>query len=826
MWFEICKLSNIPIINNFNKVVMDCHDRLRFINTKSNREGYYSYDAIINIIVHYYYHTKNNKDRLVKFDDNNNLYINTELINKYKCEPIFNAICSLYNRKQNEFFQSIPNIETLSIPSECSLDKKIFTKEKNNNFSINLFEYQKKSIMRMIEIENNINMDFIRSNELEMNDNKIIWDPHYDTIIDSNASNACNASNAITKVTSNGGILSDTMGLGKTITTIGLMHYGKTWTKEQINSNKIYSRATLVIVPSHLAKQWVDEYIKAHKTTKKAVIILTKTHHDKTKYQDIAEADVVIVTIQFLLNIKNYCAINYNFRSVGCFDYNDRQYKLNELLLKILQDENSLNRTMVEFNPLFELFHFNRVIIDEGHEIMEQEGISVKVGGFINHFITNINCKYKWYVSGTPFSSFRGLKNILNYLGVEFIIDNENMKILNDGSNMNSFIINGHKCNGIYNYMSNYYLIERFLKTIMVRHLQEDVKDMVKLLGHEEQIEWVELSKAEKSIYDSRVKERMGPHDRRILQKICCHPLIAESYKKIIGNDPVSLDEVQEKLIDHHNELIKTYNNKIENLDKTNQAYNMLLAKYKSIITESTFVLKTLERISENINFNEDENCIICYENMDKPILTPCGHMFCNNCIQTCIKLKPECPICKHHVTPDMLIDIKKKKIDQVLEDNEQSVNPLVLKYGSKLGKLIQMTRTLLSQDARIIIFSQWDDMLTLIGKSMLENGVDCSFISGNVYRRNKAISRFKMGGHDNSVILLSLANSASGTNLTEATHIIIVEPIDDIKENIKAIEGQAIGRAVRLGQKQIIKVIRILCKNTIEEEIYKSKYI
>ena len=108
----------------------------------------------------------------------------------------------------------------------------------------------------------------------------------------------------------------------------------------------------------------------------------------------------------------------------------------------------------------------------------------------------------------------------------------------------------------------------------------------------------------------------------------------------------------------------------------------------------------------------------------------------------------------------------------------------------------------------------------------MLENGIDSSFISGNVYKRNKAINKFKMGGEDNGVILLSLEKSASGTNLTEATHIIIVEPIDASKEEIKSKEGQAIGRAVRLGQKQEIKVIRILCKNTIEEEIYKDKYL
>ncbi len=179
----------------------------------------------------------------------------------------------------------------------------------------------------------------------------------------------------------------------------------------------------------------------------------------------------------------------------------------------------------------------------------------------------------------------------------------------------------------------------------------------------------------------------------------------------------------------------------------------------------------------------------------------------------------------KSEVKIEQLVKVKKSN-KQTSEETEVITNPLVQKYGTKLGKLIQITRSLLSQDARIIIFSQWDDMLLLIRKSMMENGIDCSFISGNVYRRNKAISRFKLGGKDNGVILLSLEHSASGTNLTEASHIIIVEPIDNTKENVIAIEGQAIGRAVRLGQKNKTNIIRILCKDTIEEEIYNNVYI
>ena len=82
---------------------------------------------------------------------------------------------------------------------------------------------------------------------------------------------------------------------------------------------------------------------------------------------------------------------------------------------------------------------------------------------------------------------------------------------------------------------------------------------------------------------------------------------------------------------------------------------------------------------------------------------------------------------------------------------------------------------------------------VTLFRKSLSETGIDCSFITGSVYSRNKAISRFKLGGENNSVILLSLEKSASGTNLTEASHIFFVEPIDATKEHIQEIESQAI---------------------------------
>ena len=156
-------------------------------------------------------------------------------------------------------------------------------------------------------------------------------------------------------------------------------------------------------------------------------------------------------------------------------------------------------------------------------------------------------------------------------------------------------------------------------------------------------------------------------------------------------------------------------------------------------------------------------------------------------------------------------------------EEIVNDINPIINKYGSKLGKIIIMIKSLLNQDStRIIIFSQWDDMLNLVSDTLKENNINNTNVKGNAMMRNNAISRFK-DGIEAKVIMLSLRNGASGTNLTEATHIIFVEPIDAPKEEVKLIEAQAIGRAYRIGQKNNVKLIRILIKDTIEEEIYSN---
>eukprot|EP00028_Trichosphaerium_sp_Am-I-7-wt_P009139 CAMPEP_0168535654 /NCGR_PEP_ID=MMETSP0405-20121227/18890_1 /TAXON_ID=498012 /ORGANISM="Trichosphaerium sp, Strain Am-I-7 wt" /LENGTH=157 /DNA_ID=CAMNT_0008563125 /DNA_START=323 /DNA_END=796 /DNA_ORIENTATION=- len=97
--------------------------------------------------------------------------------------------------------------------------------------------------------------------------------------------------------------------------------------------------------------------------------------------------------------------------------------------------------------------------------------------------------------------------------------------------------------------------------------------------------------------------------------------------------------------------------------------------------------------------------------------------------------------------------------------------------------------------------------------------------IEGNVFKREKAISAFSGEGEEIKVLLLSTKKSASGTNLVNAKHVILLDPPFGKTEEIAAQDGQAIGRAYRLGQEEPVQVTRFVVKNTVEQDSY-TKYL
>ena len=598
-----------------------------------------------------------------------------------------------------------------------------------------------------------------------------------------------------------------------------MLNYNEFYKPSRIDKfNKIYSKATLVVCPSHLTKQWETEAKKCNKNFK-ILVINTKKDHEKLLFNAFMENDIIITSHQFLMNFKYYPTLHYGHITPSCYDPSLRTSKIN-FKLKTITENSDINKIKTTECPIFEFFYFHRLILDEGHEIFGEMLGNASLTKYMANWLSSIDSENYWFVSGSPFVNMTGVENAFKFINLTLTdeADNIEIKYRNLTHNLEDVAVK-------YDIIKKKYIIDSILNNVCIRHKKSDIEDL-QILGYDEHVEWINFTELERNIYNSKV----GKTDTNSLLKLCCHPLVLESSKKLFGDVELDLAVMEQKLIEHHKNQVALYTNKLEKLLPGNPSYHMVKKNYETIVSESKFLLTMLEKINNTDVTASDEEanvCAICFEEKQLS-LTKCGHIYCKDCVTEWVNKRHNCPTCKKELNMSDVFLIKKEgeKEDKKVDD----INPLINKYGSKLGKVILMIKALITQEkTRIIIFSQMDCMLSLISKTLSENGIANSTVKGNVWSRNAAISKFKSGknvsGDDNKVILLSLKNSASGTNLTEASHIFFIEPINEKKEVCKAIEGQAIARACRIGQEQKIKLYRLLIKDTVEEQIYKTNY-
>ena len=138
--------------------------------------------------------------------------------------------------------------------------------------------------------------------------------------------------------------------------------------------------------------------------------------------------------------------------------------------------------------------------------------------------------------------------------------------------------------------------------------------------------------------------------------------------------------------------------------------------------------------------------------------------------------------------------------------------------HGSKSAALIQYFEEHDVKD-RHIVFSMWHDTLRLVQLTLQRNGIDCVFCHGSNDNMQSAIDKFTSGKVN--VILLSARAKASGANLQAASHVIFLDPPGEHADHGATLERQAIGRAVRIGQKKPVTVIRFSVEGTLEAKLW-----
>ncbi|MGG3798737.1 SNF2-related protein [Metabacillus fastidiosus] len=134
---------------------------------------------------------------------------------------------------------------------------------------------------------------------------------------------------------------------------------------------------------------------------------------------------------------------------------------------------------------------------------------------------------------------------------------------------------------------------------------------------------------------------------------------------------------------------------------------------------------------------------------------------------------------------------------------------------SAKLLQLMEIVRDYRSKGRRILIFSQFTKMLEIIGGELTNKGIKYFYLNGNTpaMERVELCNRFNKG--DTDLFLISLKAGGTGLNLSGADTVILY----DLWWN-PAVEQQAADRAHRMGQKNEVKVIKLISKGTIEEKI------
>ena len=137
--------------------------------------------------------------------------------------------------------------------------------------------------------------------------------------------------------------------------------------------------------------------------------------------------------------------------------------------------------------------------------------------------------------------------------------------------------------------------------------------------------------------------------------------------------------------------------------------------------------------------------------------------------------------------------------------------------YDADAGKLDAVTRMILSaisENHKILIFSQFVKHLTIISDFLKENNIDFAYLDGSTKDRQSQVERFQ---NDDKLMLflISLKAGGLGLNLTKAEYVFIMDPWWN-----PAVEMQAIDRAHRIGQENKVFIYKFITKNTVEEKI------
>jgi SNF2 family DNA or RNA helicase len=130
---------------------------------------------------------------------------------------------------------------------------------------------------------------------------------------------------------------------------------------------------------------------------------------------------------------------------------------------------------------------------------------------------------------------------------------------------------------------------------------------------------------------------------------------------------------------------------------------------------------------------------------------------------------------------------------------------------SAKFGRLFELLDELMEEGSRVLVFSQFVQMLDLIEEEMKRREWPFRTLTGQTVDRHEPVEAFQSG--EVPLLLMSLRAAGTGLNLTAADAVILYDPWWN-----PAVERQATDRAHRIGRQAPVFIHRLIAKGTVEE--------
>jgi len=465
-------------------------------------------------------------------------------------------------------------------------------------------------------------------------------------------------------------------------------------------------------------------------------------------------------------------------------------------------------------SPLHKI-NWLRVILDEGHIIRNarsQQTIAMMA----------INSSRRWLLTGTPIQNrMTDLWSIVKFLRLEPFTNRkwwfkyvvESMKRKPKPGEL------------VYN------RVQKIIKHVAIRRLKTDQingKPLVKLPERRVVIQKIKFSDDERKLYDAMQKDgkliickyfRMNAVLKNYanvlaiimrLRQLCCHPNLCLKAVKKLQQAMEMMDQLRDQLQGGNEDEID--DNDVED---------------KSDISDVERE-KLIEQLMQLLSSGDSEECSICLENLEEPVITRCAHVFCSNCINEVIEnaeIVATCPLCRADIDLATMVKVpqvnktvvdeeEKGKKKKVIDDDEPWISSA--KVDAVMEALVLQRKK--DPHMKSLVVSQFTSFLDVVQRPLKEEGFHFVRLDGTMSQghRTRVIDEFQNeDDYSPTVMLLSLTAGGVGLNLIAASRVFLLDPAWN-----PAIEEQCFDRCHRLGQTKDVLIIKFIVEDTVEDRM------